>query len=337
MSDYYTVKRTRPKNDLEIDKSLFEHELIRRFKKTEQLDLKKCIIDSSGTFITTNKLSRQIADTSNVYLQDSYNILLLILKKIVFLNFRLVIKKTIWFTDSWSNGYFHWMLDALPRLFVAIQKHPNASIVLPEQFRSQDYILSSLNAIGVNKIQFMSTGNYYFFRRLIFQTHLAPTGNYHDETTRQMRSYMLKNTPKDALDFGERIYISRAKAKRRTITNENELIPILKKYGFHSIHFEDYSWQQQMAICANAKMLLGLHGAGLTNILFMPEGSVVIELRRKGDAHNNCYFSLASALRHHYYYLQCKADKTETLNANFIVDIFETNKLLKLITKNRIN
>ena len=219
MSDYYTVKRTRPKNGLEIDKSLFEHELMRIFKKTEQLDLKKCIIDSSGTFITTNKLSRQIADTSNVYLQDSYNILLLILKKIVFLNFRIVIKKTIWFTDGWSNGYFHWMLDALPRLFTAIQNQPSTKVILPHQFKNQDYISASLKALGVNDIQFMKPNTYYWFRRILFQTHLAPTGNYHDETVRHMRDRLLENLPLNNSTKGERIYISRAKAKRRRVIN----------------------------------------------------------------------------------------------------------------------
>ena len=229
------------------------------------------------------------------------------------------------------------MLDALPRLFVALQQHPNASVVLPEQFRSQDYILSSLKALGVENIRFMRTGNYYFFRRLIFQTHLAPTGNYHDETVRHMRARLLKNLPLNNSTKGERIYISRAKAKRRRVINEQELIPVLKKHQFSIIHFEDYSWAEQIAICANAKIMLGLHGAGLTNMLFMPKDSKVIELRREGDAHNNCYFSLASALGLDYYYLQCSTDKLEVLNANFIVDIFEANKLLKLITKNRIN
>jgi len=331
MSDYYTVKRTRPKNDLEIDKSLFEHELIRRFKKTEQLDLKKCIIDSSGTFITTNKLSRQIADTSNVYLQDSYNILLLILKKIVFLNFRIVIKKTIWFTDGWSNGYFHWMLDALPRLFTAIQNQPSTKVILPHQFKNQDYISASLKALGVNDIQFMKPNTYYWFRRILFQTHLAPTGNYHDETVRHMRDRLLENLPLNNSTKGERIYISRAKAKRRRVINEHELIPILKKHQFSIIHFEDYNWAEQMAFCANAKIMIGLHGAGLTNMLFMNKNTKVLELRRENDAHNNCYFALASALNIQYYYQLCKTNSEDTLHADFEVDKLNFKSNLEFI------
>lgn len=35
----------------------------------------------------------------------------------------------------------------------------------------------------------------------------------------------------------------------------------------------------------------------------MPEGKTVVELRLARDAHNNCYFSLASALSLRYYYL----------------------------------
>lgn len=212
---------------------------------------------------------------------SSFKYFLLYLKSGLKGRIKILSKPTIWFTDNWSNGYFHWMLDALPRLYIALLKHPNANIMLPYQFSNQEYIVSTLNTMGFNPVMFMHKGLLYFFRRLIFQSHLAPTGNYHDETVRNMRNAILNKLPKISKDKGERIYISRAKANRRIILNEKELIPILKQYGFSIIYFEDYNWQQQVAICKHAKIMLGLHGAGLANMLFMPLGSKVIELRKK--------------------------------------------------------
>lgn len=54
---------------------------------------------------------------------------------------------------------------------------------------------------------------------------------------------------------------------------------------------------------SETKALGGLHGAGLTNMVFMPPGGHVLEVRFRGDAHNNCYFSLASAMEHGYWYV----------------------------------
>ncbi len=56
-------------------------------------------------------------------------------------------------------------------------------------------------------------------------------------------------------------------------------------------------------------------------MLFMREGQQVLELRRRGDAHNNCYFTLASAMGHDYYYLLCDGSSANTFDADFTVDI----------------
>ena len=69
-----------------------------------------------------------------------------------------------------------------------------------------------------------------------------------------------------------------------------------------------------------AKYLISNHGAGLTNMLFMKAGGNVLELRHRGDKHNNCYFSLASTLRLNYYYQLCDSE-------NNIEDAYTANLL----------
>lgn len=44
-----------------------------------------------------------------------------ILKECIFRRYENIDRKTFWITDEWSKAYFHWMTDALPRLF-AIKK-----------------------------------------------------------------------------------------------------------------------------------------------------------------------------------------------------------------------
>ena len=66
---------------------------------------------------------------------------------------------------------------------------------------------------------------------------------------------------------------------------------------------EDWSYEEQISYTSRASVLLSLHGAGLTHMLFMPKGSKVIEIRLDGDSLNNCYFSMASGLDHDYFYI----------------------------------
>ena len=78
----------------------------------------------------------------------------------------------------------------------------------------------------------------------------------------------------------------------------------------------------QMRISQDAQYLISNHGAGLTNMLFMRPGSKVLELRKKGDARNNCYFALASALDLKYFYQLCnsKRPNENAHTADLIVD-----------------
>lgn len=43
-------------------------------------------------------------------------------------------------------------------------------------------------------------------------------------------------------------------------------------------------------------------------MLFMEADTAVLEFRHQGDTHNNCYFSLASALNIKYFYQTCQSD-----------------------------
>lgn len=97
------------------------------------------------------------------------------------------------------------------------------------------------------------------------------------------------------------------------------------------------SFKEQVALFSETSILLSNHGAGLTNMLFMPAGSNVIELRKKNDDHNNCYFSLASALNLKYYYQQCEPlNKDEdAYTANLIVEPSELSFLLKEVIQDK--
>ena len=88
------------------------------------------------------------------------------------------------------------------------------------------------------------------------------------------------------------------------------------------MRLEELSFAEQVRLVGSASILVGNHGAGLTNIAWLAPGSRVLELRRRGDGQNNCFFSLASALDVAYSYNLCDSveDRESTHSADLLVD-----------------
>ena len=103
---------------------------------------------------------------------------------------------------------------------------------------------------------------------------------------------------------------------------------MLKQFGLESYCLEDISFLDQIRLLAQAKLLISNHGAGLTNMLFMPAGSRVIEFRKENDCINNCYFSLANALGLDYLYLLTKPLKDDH-NSDVMIDSDQLKSLLE--------
>jgi capsular polysaccharide biosynthesis protein len=74
-----------------------------------------------------------------------------------------------------------------------------------------------------------------------------------------------------------RIYISRADAMGRNIANEAELAARLRQAGFEEVVASELSVADQVELFRNASHVVGMHGAGFTNIVFCPPGAHILE------------------------------------------------------------
>ena len=75
-----------------------------------------------------------------------------------------------------------------------------------------------------------------------------------------------------------RVYISRAHAGSRRVTNERVVIDTLMAVGFSVIAAEHLSVAEQVSLFRRASHVVSAHGAGLTNIVFCSSGAQILEL-----------------------------------------------------------
>jgi len=240
---------------------------------------------------------------------------------------KISLEKGIWALDEKSFHYFHWFCDTLTRYLQVKTYNNQYPLLISSNLIEKEYIRETLNLLNIN----YSIYDYevpYKIDNLLISSHITDSGNYSNSNITLLSSLLKSSievtTPKN------RIWISRNKSKHRKIANEDSLIPVLKQYGFQIIYPEDISFIEQLSLYRNAEIIGGLHGGALTNILFMNEGTKLIEIRRYGDNMNNCYFSLASELKIDYYYLE-----SESIDEDFYIsDVKVKVQQLENIIKN---
>lgn len=93
-----------------------------------------------------------------------------------------------------------------------------------------------------------------------------------------------------------RITLLARNTKYRNIMNQDELVSALKTVGEYEVRlvvykFREMPFLEQVKVSHNSDVFIGMHGAGLTHMLYQPDWGSVIELFNCGDP--NCYFDLA--------------------------------------------
>jgi capsular polysaccharide biosynthesis protein len=237
------------------------------------------------------------------------------------------------------------LCDALPKLHLVSTIFDKCDILLPLRYQKSEFATQSLQSFPEVRILYASDEKTIKVPYLHFVSPVSPTGNFNEKIMNEVRLRLL-----DALvgwDTGggsrnrarTRVYVSRAKAGKRRIVNEVDVVNMAKNLGYRTAYMEDLPFRDQVELMQNTKILFGLHGSGLTNMLFMPAGSVIVEIRRKGDRHNNCFFALACALGHEYYYITARALSGEATSSSedVIVDVEALSTLLRQLPKRGIH
>lgn len=182
--------------------------------------------------------------------------------------------------DVWDTNFCHWLLDWLPRLALmgsTVRAGPLTLIVnaLDARFQTE-----SLAMLGVDETRVLALPARTAVRveRMIVPSNLGaifhPALKSSRWATDYLRSSFLHGSGRAPL----RVYLSRGDAARRRVLNDDELFERLSRLGFEKVVLSELTFAEQAHVLSRAECVTGLHGAGFSHTVFMPEGGKVIEI-----------------------------------------------------------
>jgi len=199
--------------------------------------------------------------------------------------------------DSWSGNYFHWIAEVLPRLALLRKVQPDCVVLLPGP-NPPEYITRTVSALGFVHTYVLAPGELVSVPDLWVAVRPGRHGYMVPTLVREVREAVMTSLAAH-LDpvrkATRRLYVSRSRQNWRQLTNEDEVVAVLERYGFETIYFEDMTFVEQVRTMYEAAIFIGIHGANMTNILFMTPGSHAIEMM--SDTYvNPSYLSMADSI-----------------------------------------
>jgi len=207
--------------------------------------------------------------------------------------------KATWILERVFRNHSHWLTSHLPKLIQLKERGELENVVLPPRSLRTSVIDSSFKILGINPDEFRTLD---YTRPLnVKELTVLETDRFRPELLRSVRDVFCTTDEKPH----RRLYISRAKAKRRQLINENDIWPLLEKMGFEKVFMEELSFSEQITAMQQAEIVVAPHGAAITNVIFCSPGTHVVEIADLSFPNPN-FYALCSAMGHHYWILDAE-------------------------------
>ena len=244
--------------------------------------------------------------------------------------------------NQWSTeNYYHWLIDSLPRLLALRSVYPNIKLMLPRVSAFHpvpEFISTSARLLGFSDQLPLNSRQILSAQSVIMPSLTATSLTQRPELIRQVQQELLAALCPEPVQPFRRIYAARAAGFPRNLLNEPEVEEWLRQEGFEKVYFEQLSLQEQVRLMRETEVLLAVHGANMTNILFLPSTSKVIEIHNK-EYSDPCYLRLASCLRLEFYICPCTGIDARLGNqSDVVVDMALLQRVTNLaLAKNSQN
>lgn len=171
-------------------------------------------------------------------------------------------------------NYYHWLLEAIPR--IALYERAGVAVdtfYAPTRYAFQRDLLA-LAGIPRGRITPATVNGHLVADRLAASSlRLNATRWKTDFLFTRFTAHLDAAAP-----AARRVFISRRKRGKRTLTNDAAVFAALAPLGFRRYDLETMPVAEQVRLFFEAACVVGPHGAGMTNLVFCRPGAKVVEI-----------------------------------------------------------
>jgi capsular polysaccharide biosynthesis protein len=181
-----------------------------------------------------------------------------------------------------GTNYAHWVLDSLPRLqFLGAVPASTKIIINTHRAAFQDESLAILG-VDASRLMQLAYPGVYRCERLLCPSTGSGSGTsplvLQPQVVQWLRGVLLsKVTPAKAT---RRLFVSRMNEGpgKMRLTNHKTVIEAVSRLGFEVVTLAGMPLLEQVKLFAEAKVVVGPHGAAFANMAFAPAGATLVEL-----------------------------------------------------------
>lgn len=196
------------------------------------------------------------------------------------------LKEAVLIDGSLGTNYFYFHAAVLPRIYLLLQGYDlkNLPVLVGEKVFNTRYFQQIIRTPFFSEINWEVCKNVTKVEKLIIGVPF-----YYNKTHFRKTQKIILNAESFS-NSAKRIFIDRS---NRRLSKFAPIKTLLDKYGFQIVNPSDLSVLQQAETFRNAEHIIGIHGAGMTNLIFCESGKTkVLEI-------------IPSILLHTHYYWLC--------------------------------
>ena len=247
-----------------------------------------------------------------------------------------VYKGAINLSHLWGHNFYHLMGEILPRTFQVrdlMLKNPDLPIILKKGTNMSK--IFQLLLLDQPKVIVLEENETVFLEHVYFPLKVK-CGKSPHTVWREFRTFFFENTvkaivrqprPRKVTDL--KIVLAKRLHSRR-IEGFDDLVKELQlKYGDRVVVFNgNEGLEGSVKIFSDAAIYVASHGAGLTNMVYMPDNGVVVEIL-PDQYHNHCFGHMASALPLEYHMILGKGKKRTAVTVDLLEVVEKVGELAK--------
>jgi hypothetical protein len=235
------------------------------------------------------------------------------------------IERAILLRHPWGdNNYFHFYNDILPKMGILsdLKLFSDLPIIVSKKLYNSSYFQTAIKLANLqDRSWIIQYKEYIKVDKLIcIRSH---------ELTKQgiFRNLRLLNFDTSSPRENKKILLLRPPNTQRTLSNRDEVIKMCLNLGFECVDCSKISLEDQINTFANARYIIGEHGAAFANIIYRYGKPLdVIEIFPPEHI-STCYFVISQCLGFNHNVYRCHIGSKES----YEIETIELEKKLKLI------